>query len=146
MSEKLKNKAEEIQEELRDQTEKMSDEFENFKDSAEELLKTMAEAGLGLLNLARDRFDRTVSELADRPPFSKSEDGEEDIDLGARKTTIVTNFREEAEKVRDNIETKVSEVRDTLRERLDVPTRAEFDKLKKRVKKLEKALKEQKSK
>lgn len=107
---------------------------ENTRESAEELFKKFAEAGSGLLNLAKERFEKIVNSFMEKGNLS-GEDGKE----------MFHNFMDEADKARDNFESRIKEVSDKIRGRLDVVNRREIGELKERIARLE-ALLDEKSK
>lgn len=113
-------------------TEQVEKDFESFRNSAEELLKAMAQAGLGLLNLAKDRFDKSVADFVDINKVKNKAQSE--------VSEVVDEFQKESESFKGNIESKLRNVSNNLREKLDIPSRDEFKKLKKRVKALEKEI------
>ena len=105
-----------------------NDEF-NKSDSPEQLLKNMAEAGLSLLAVAKEKIEKAVDDLMDKGKISSEE--------GSR---VMGNFKEEAEKARENFEERAKNITEIILGKLDVPSRKDFKKLKKKVSKLEAAV------
>lgn len=104
---------------------------ETNRESAEELFKKFTEAGSGLLNLARERFEKIVNSFMEKGNISR-EDGKE----------MFHNFMDEADKARDNFETRIKDVSDKIWGRLDIANRREMSELKERIARLEALLAE----
>jgi polyhydroxyalkanoate synthesis regulator phasin len=103
------------------------------RETAEELIRKIAEAGLGLFNLAKDRFERTLNELGNRNGINFSrEEGKE----------MVNNFLDEADRARDTFESKAREISEKIISRLDFSHRREVRELQERLEKLESLLAE----
>ena len=98
------------------------------RDNAEELLRKLAEAGFGLIQIVKSRVERVLNEIGTRNSLNFSrEEGKE----------MVNNFLDEAERARENFETKAREVSGKIAERLDLAHRREVRELKERIEKLE---------
>lgn len=104
---------------------------EDFKknDHPEKLLKNMAESGLAILAVAKEKIEKAVDEMMARGKMSSEE--------GSR---VVGNFKVEAEKAKDTFEKKAKDITEIILGKLDVPSSKDFKKLKKKVAKLEKAV------
>lgn len=103
------------------------------RETAEDLIRKIAEAGLGLFNLAKDRFERTIGELGNRNGINLSRDeGKE----------IVHNFLDEADRARESFEGKAREISEKIMGKLDFAHRREMRELQERLEKLEAMLAE----
>ena len=103
------------------------------KETIEELLKRLADAGMSLLGVAKNKAEKAVNSFVEKSKIKISTENRKEL---------VDEIFEETEKARENIETRLREVGEKIKTRFDFATRKDVKKLKKRVKKLEKLLKE----
>ncbi len=133
---------EENKQEQNDQTENQQNDFSDFRDSAEDLIKAMADTGASLFNLARNRFEFAINEVRSRVDGNDTTDAEviEEEDGSSKKDAshILENLRDEADKARENFEEKFKDVTTNLRERFDYISRSDYDDLLARIAELEK--------
>ena len=102
------------------------------KETIEELLKRLADAGMSLLGVAKNKAEKAVNSFVEKIKIKISTENRKEL---------VDEIFEETEKARENIETRLREVGEKIKTRFDFATRKDVKKLKKRVKKLEKLLK-----
>ncbi len=133
---------EENNKEQQEQAENPND-FSDFRDSAEDLIKAMADTGASLFNLARNRFEFAINEVRTRVDGDTTSDAEivdDENEDGDSKdpATIIENLKEEADKARENFEDKFKDITTNLRQRFDYISRSDYDDLLNRIAELEK--------
>lgn len=79
-------------------------------------------AGLGLISYSRERVEKIAQELVEKGELSQSEESE-----------FVKKMMDRAEKDKQELEKKVGEVVENTMQRMNVPTRKEFEELKEEI-------------
>lgn len=93
----------------------------------EDTLKKILNASLGMAIIARNKVNEIINELVDKGKMSQAE-GEK----------FINDLKSETEKSRKTAEDEIRKVIAKVLEKMDIPTKEEFDRLEKRVKALEK--------
>ena len=123
---------EDTKEQAQTEEEPAANDSKNEKETIEELLKRLADAGMSLLGVAKNKAEKAVNSFVEKSKIKISTENRKEL---------VDEIFEETEKARENIETRLREVGEKIKTRFDFATRKDVKKLKKRVKKLEKLLK-----
>ncbi len=95
----------------------------------DELIRRFVKTGIVFANRAAERVETVVDELIDQGKLSEDE--------GSK---IVNNLLSDAKKNRTKFEGKAKDFYEQMRDKLDIPSNDDFEKLKKKMKKLEKRL------
>jgi polyhydroxyalkanoate synthesis regulator phasin len=123
---------EDTKEQAQTEEEPAANDSKSEKETIEELLKRLADAGISLLGVAKNKAEKAVNSFVEKSKIKISTENRKEL---------VDEIFEETEKARENIETRLREVGEKIKTRFDFATRKDVKKLKKRVKKLEKLLK-----
>ncbi len=154
------NAQESTAEEAKGGEDKVKDDLNDLKESAEEFIKAMADVGTSIFNLARSRFETTVADMQAKTSAKKADANElfedakeagEDIveeaeavaDEGATNSAnMLNNLKDEVEKAKELFEDKFAGLTSSLKDRVNYPSREEYEALQARVEHLESLLKD----
>jgi polyhydroxyalkanoate synthesis regulator phasin len=101
----------------------------------EDLFKKFIYTGVGFAAMTAEKLQEAVDDLVGKGKLSKDE---------GKK--IVDDFFENTESKKEEFESKLKEAADTVMDKLSLPTKSEFDALKKKVEDLEAKLAEAEAK
>ena len=91
-----------------------------------DLLKKTILAGIGIASMTKDKIEKLGKKISEESKLT-AEEGKK----------FVNDLLKQSEKARENLEAQVQKFVKNALEKLDIPTREDFNRLEKRIKKLE---------
>ncbi|HOL00560.1 MAG TPA: phasin family protein [Paludibacteraceae bacterium] len=94
-----------------------------------EIIKNAVLAGIGLISLTREKAEEFAKELIKKGELSENE-----------KAKFVKDVLEQSEKSKREIEEKIEKTVETVMAKMNIPSKKEFEELKKKVEELSQLL------
>ncbi len=91
-----------------------------------DLLKKTILTGIGIASMTKDKIEKLGKKISEESKLT-AEEGKK----------FVNDLLKQSEKARENLEAQVQKFVKNALEKLDIPTREDFNRLEKRIKKLE---------
>ncbi|HOV83902.1 MAG TPA: phasin family protein [Paludibacteraceae bacterium] len=94
-----------------------------------EIIKNAVLAGIGLISLTREKAEEFAKELIKKGELSENE-----------KAKFIKDVLEQSEKSKTEIEEKIEKTVETVMAKMNIPSKKEFEELKKKVEELSQLL------